>query len=300
MTRRILVTGAAGQLGRSLARIGWPAGVQLDLATSAELDITDEAAVAARLADGRHAALINAAGYTAVDKAESDGEAAFRVNELGAEILARQAAPAAIPFFHISTDYVFDGSRHGAYREEDAVGPIGIYGASKLAGEHAVANANPRATIIRTAWVVSPFGGNFVKTILRLGAERSEVRVVDDQIGCPTSALDLARAIRAMVLRQLDEADAPVGLYHFVNAGETSWCGFAREIFAQASERGSPTPRVIPIATIDYPTPARRPANSRLSVEKLSRDYAIEPRPWREALAEIIAELVPAREEQRS
>jgi dTDP-4-dehydrorhamnose reductase len=300
MIRRILVTGAGGQLGRSLARIGWPDELRLDLATSADLDVADEAAVAARLADGRHAAVINAAAYTAVDKAESDSEAAFRVNSLGAGILARQAAIAAIPLFHISTDYVFDGSQTGAYREEDPVGPIGVYGASKLAGERAVATEHPRATIIRTAWVVSPFGGNFVKTMLRLGGERSELRVVDDQIGCPTSALDLARAIRAMLLRRLDDANAPVGLYHFVNAGSTSWCGFAREIFVQASARGGPSPRVTAIATADYPTPARRPANSCLSVEKLSRDYAIEPRPWRDALAEIIAELVPVREEQSS
>jgi dTDP-4-dehydrorhamnose reductase len=202
--------------------------------------------------------------------------------------------------FHLSTDYVFDGARDGAYREQDPVRPIGVYGASKLAGERAVADAYPAATIIRTAWVVSPFGGNFVKTMLRLGGERAELRVVDDQIGCPTSALDIARAIRTMALDQLDTPHAPVGLYHFVNAGSTSWCGFAREIFAQASARGAPTPQVTAIATADYPTPARRPANSCLSVEKLSRDYAIAPRPWQEALAEIIAELVPVREEQSS
>jgi dTDP-4-dehydrorhamnose reductase len=300
MTRSILVTGAGGQLGQSLARIGWPAEVQLDLATSAGLDITDAAAVTARLAKGGHAAVVNAAGYTAVDKAESDREAAFRVNELGAVILARQAASAGIPFLHVSTDYVFDGSVDGAYREDDPVAPMGIYGASKLAGELAVAGVNPAATIIRTAWLVSPFGSNFVKTMLRLGGDRPQLRVVDDQIGCPTSALDLARAIRIMVLRQLDAPDAPVGLYHFVNAGATSWCGFAREIFAQAGARGGPAPQVAGIATADYPTPARRPGNSRLSVEKLTRDYAIRPRAWQEALAEIIAELVPVREEQSS
>jgi dTDP-4-dehydrorhamnose reductase len=300
MTRSILVTGAGGQLGQSLARIGWPAEVRLDLATSAALDITDEAAVSARLADGRHAAVINAAAYTAVDQAESDSDAAFRVNELGAEILARQTAIVGLPFFHVSTDYVFDGAGDGAYREEDPVGPLGVYGASKLAGERAVVGAYPRATIIRTAWVVSPFGTNFVKTMLRLGGERPELRVVDDQIGCPTSALDLARAIRTMALRQFDEPNAPLGLYHFVNNGETSWCGLAREIFAQAGARGGPTPKVTPITTADFPTPARRPANSHLSVEKLSRDYAIQPRSWQEALAEIIAELVPVGEEQSS
>jgi len=300
MTSLILVTGAGGQLGRSLARIGWPADVQLDLATSADLDIADEPALVARLAKGRHVAVINAAAYTAVDKAESDSEAAFRVNERGAGVVARQAAAKGVPLFHLSTDYVFDGSHGGAYREEDPVAPIGVYGASKLAGERGVAAANPRATIIRTAWVISPFGNNFVKTMLRLGNEHPELRVVDDQLGCPTSALDLARAIQAMVLRQLNERDAPVGLYHFVNAGSTSWCGLAREIFAQTLVRGRAVPQVTAITTADYPTPARRPANSRLSVEKLSRDYAIRPRPWQNALAEIIAELVPVGEEQSS
>jgi dTDP-4-dehydrorhamnose reductase len=300
MTRAILVTGAGGQLGQSLARIGWPADVALDLATSATLDIADEAAVAAHLVKGRPAAVINAAAYTAVDKAESDAGAAFRVNELGAGILARQAATAGIPLFHFSTDYVFDGTRDGAYREEEPAAPLGIYGASKLAGERAVAAAHPGATIIRTAWLVSPFGTNFVKTMLRLGAERPELRVVDDQIGCPTSALDLARVAQAMTLRQLDDPNAPVGLYNFVNAGETSRCGLAREIFSQAGARGRPVPRVTAIASAEYPTPARRPANSRLSVERLSRDYAIRPRPWQEALAEIVAELVPVREEQSS
>ncbi len=300
MTRRILVTGAGGQLGRSLARIGWPDALRLDLATSADLDIANEAAVAARVVGGGHAAVINAAAYTAVDKAESEGEAAFRVNSLGAGILARRAAIAAIPLIHLSTDYVFDGSRQGDYREEDPVGPIGVYGASKLAGERAVASEHPRATVVRTAWAVSPFGGNFVKTMLRLSGERSDLRVVDDQFGCPTSALDLVRAIRTMVLRQLDEAAAPVGLYHFVNAGSTSWYGFAREIFAQASARSGCAARVTAIATADYPTPARRPANSCLSVVKLSRDYGVEPRPWQEALAEIMAELVPLREEHSS
>jgi dTDP-4-dehydrorhamnose reductase len=300
MTRWILVTGAGGQLGRSLGRIDWPAEMMLDLATSTELDITDESSVAARLAEGRHAAVINAAAYTAVDKAESDGEAAFHVNEFGAGVVARQAARAGVPLLHVSTDYVFDGAADRAYREEDPVGPIGVYGASKLAGERAVADANPRATIVRTAWVVSPFGSNFVKTMLRLGADRPELRVVDDQLGCPTTALDLARAIGAMALRQINEPDAPVGLYHFVNRGSTSWCGFAREIFAQARARGGPAPQVTAISTADYPAAARRPANSRLSVDKLSRDYAIEPRPWQVALAEIIAELVPDREEQAS
>jgi dTDP-4-dehydrorhamnose reductase len=300
MSRRILVTGAGGQLGRSLARLDWLGDLTLDLASSHDLDIGDAEAVSARIRAGGHAAVVNAAAYTAVDKAESDEAGAFRANAEGPANLARETAAAGIPLFHLSTDYVFDGAKTGAYDEADAVAPLGVYGASKLAGEQAVQEAHPGATILRTAWVLSPFGSNFARTMLRLGAERPELRVVDDQHGCPTSAVDLARAIRTMLLRQFDDRDAPTGVYHFVNAGETSWCGLAREIFVQAAVRGGPHPGVTPIATADYPTPARRPANSCLSTAKLARDYAIRPRPWQAALAEIIAELVPAREEHLS
>lgn len=300
MSHRILVTGAQGQLGRSLAELDWPGSVELDLVGSRALDVSDEGAVAQRLSGGRYGAVINAAAYTAVDRAESDPVAAFRVNALAPAILARHAADAVIPLIHVSTDYVFDGQGEGFYHEEDRTEPLGVYGASKLAGELAVRSIYPRSTIIRTAWLFSPFGANFVKTMLRLGAERNELRVVDDQIGSPTSAADLAQAIQVILLTQLRRGDCPAGIYHFVNSGVTSWCRFAREILAQASERGLGMARVTAIATADYPTPARRPANSRLSTDKIGRDYGVTPRPWQEALAEVVAELVPLAEEQKS
>ena len=170
--------------------------------------------------------------------------------------------------------------------------PIGVYGASKEGGEQAVRTANPRHAIVRTAWVVSAHRANFVKTMLRFGAERDEMSVVADQIGCPTIAGDLAGALLTIAVRLARDPAAPTGTYHFVNGGETSWHGFAQEIFAQASAKGLKTPGTLKaIATVDYPTPARRPANSRLSTTRLAADYGITPRPWQAALADVMAEL---------
>lgn len=289
--RHILVTGGTGQVGMELAKASWPADVVLHRPPRAALDLTSTASVKAAFAATPFAAVINSGAYTAVDKAESEVAVAFAANAMGPALLAEATREAAIPLIQVSTDYVFDGAGTRAYVEEDPVGPLGVYGASKLAGELAVRTGNPRSVVLRTAWVLSAHGRNFLKTMLRLAGDRPVLRVVDDQHGCPTSAADIAAALRTIALRMIDDADAPTGVYHFVNAGETTWAGLAREIFAQSAAAGGASAEVQAIATADYPTPARRPANSRLSTDKLARDYGIRPRPWPAAVAEIMAEL---------
>lgn len=293
MTRAILVTGGTGQVGHALGRLAWPEGIALHLPTRAVLDLADRVSVEQAFTSRHYDAVINCAAYTAVDKAESELVEAFAANAMGPAVLAAQTAKAGIPLVHVSTDYVFDGSTPGHYREDAPVAPLGVYGASKLAGELAVASGNPRHVILRTAWVMSDHGANFAKTMLRVGATNPVLRVVDDQHGCPTSAADVARALQAITLRLLDDPAAPTGLFHFVNAGEATWCELARHIFMLAAERGGPAPQVEAITTADYPTPARRPANSRLDAARITRDYGIVPRPWRKAVAEIVAALTP-------
>ena len=288
----ILVTGGGGQVGCELRRLARAEGTTIVAPARAELDIGDPDAVAAFVGARPWSAVINAAAHTAVDRAESDVVQAWRVNALGPAALAAAAREAGVPIVHLSTDYVFDGAKADPYVEDDPVAPLGVYGASKEGGEQAVRTAAPRHVILRTAWVVSPHGGNFVKTMLRLGAERPLLRVVDDQRGCPTSAADIAQAAMAIAARLIGDPGAPSGTYHFVNRGEASWCEFAREIFAVAAQAGLTVPRVEAIGTADYPTPARRPANSRLSTEKLIRDFAITPRPWRPAVREIVQALI--------
>lgn len=291
--RDVLLTGGSGQVGTEIIRQA-PAELNIVAPGRTQLDMADAEAIAALVASRPWAAVINCAAYTAVDKAETEIVAAWRANALGPAALARASAEANIPLIHVSTDYVFDGSKAGFYLETDPVAPIGVYGASKEGGEQAVRTANPRHVILRTAWVVSPHGSNFVKTMLRLAETRSELNVVDDQRGCPTSAADIAATVLAIAERMIEDADAPTGTYHFVNEGEATWCEFARAIFTAAQARGLVPPTVHPIPSSAYPTPARRPANSRLSTEKLRRDYAIAPRPWPAALAEIVAALVPS------
>jgi len=293
VTRTILVTGGSGQVGRALGLLDWPEGIDLHAPTRAELDLADPASIGAAFAARAYAAVINCAAYTAVDKAEDDVVAAFAANAMGPAVLAAATAAAGVPIVHVSTDYVFDGSAPGFYREDAAVAPLGVYGASKLAGELAVASGNPRHVIVRTAWVLSDHGSNFAKTMLRVGATNAHLRVVDDQRGCPTSAADIATTLQTIALRLLDRDDAPMGIFHFVNAGEASWCDLARFIFAEASAQGGPSPAVQAIATADYPTRARRPANSRLDTRKIADTYGITPRPWQQAVAEIVSTLAP-------
>jgi dTDP-4-dehydrorhamnose reductase len=295
----ILVTGGQGQLGIELSALDWPAGTEIACPSRDELDISGAQSVRAYFRQHRVDAVINTAACTAVDKAESEIGAAFSINALGPALLAEATKAAAIPLVHISTDYVFDGSKPGFYDESDPVCPIGVYGASKEAGEQAVRTGNPRSVILRTAWVVSAHRQNFVKTMLRLAADHPILRVVDDQRGCPTSAKDLARAVQAMTLRLAADTGAPAGTYHFVNRGDTTWCGLARQIFAVSGRAGGPVAAVEAITTGQYPTPARRPPNSRLSTAKLEHDYGIVPRPWQEAVAEIVARLVARPDEEQ-
>jgi dTDP-4-dehydrorhamnose reductase len=286
MTAPLLVTGGSGQVGGAIRRL---AGERMVVAPSRdELDLGDAAAIAALIASRPWRAVINCAAYTAVDKAESDVVAAWRINALAPAALAAATAAAGIPIVQLSTDYVFDGSKPDPYREDDKVAPIGVYGASKEGGEQAVRTANPRHIILRTAWVVSATGQNFVKTMLRLGAERAELRIVADQHGSPTSADDIANALLGMI-DQLGDKDW--GTYHFVNAGEATWHTLAEAVFDRAARRGRPIPTVTAIATRDYPTPAARPANSRLAIDRVREVFGIAPRPWRQAIDEIVDEL---------
>ncbi|MFE1601499.1 dTDP-4-dehydrorhamnose reductase [Methylobacterium sp. ID0610] len=292
MTRAILVLGGGGQVGTELRDLAWPEGVTVHAPARDALDITDEAAVAAAIAERPYAAAINTAAYTAVDKAESEIGAAWRLNALAPAYIAAATARAGIPLVQVSTDYVFDGSGTGAYATDAPIRPTSVYGASKAAGELAVRTGNPRHAVVRTAWVVSPHRGNFVKTMLRLAGERDGLTVVDDQHGCPTSAADLAAALATIALRLADDPSSPTGTYHCVNAGATTWCAFARAIMAGARARGARGVPVEPIPTAAYPTPARRPANSELSTETLTRDFGIAPRPWQAALDDILDRLI--------
>lgn len=287
----ILVTGGTGQVGLELARVGWPGRVRLHLPTRAELDLGDAEAVRALFERIPFKAVINSGAYTAVDRAETEVADAFAANAMGPAILAEATRAAGIPLIQVSTDYVFDGSGEQDYAETDAVGPLGVYGASKLAGEYAVRMGNPRSVVLRTAWVLSVHRANFLKTMLRLAADRPGLRVVDDQTGSPTSARDIAETLAEIALKMIADPGAPTGVYHFVNGGSTSWAGLAREIFARSAALGGPSAEVEGITTADYPTPARRPSNSRLSTFKITRDYGVAPRPWQDAVAEIVAEL---------
>lgn len=286
----ILVFGR-GQVGEALATAGRAAGVPLVVLSHAETDIADASAVAAAIGRTRPAFLVNAAAYTAVDKAECEPEAARHANEEGPRVLAEAAARAGIPLLHISTDYVFDGTKQGAYVEEDPVAPLGIYGATKLAGEEAVRAALAGHVILRTSWVYAATGRNFLKTMLKLAAERPELRVVADQHGCPTSADDIATAI-LRVAAAAGEGRAAWGTYHFAGTGETTWHGFASRIVAEQAPITGKRPPVIAIATADYPTPARRPANSVLDSGRFARAFGYRARPWEEETGRIVQALL--------
>lgn len=287
----VLITGGAGQVGLELLATAWPTNVVLHAPTRAELDLGDATSVQAAFAATPFAAVINSGAYTAVDNAETEVGAAFAANAMGPAVLSDATRKAGIPLIQISTDYVFNGTKVGFYVETDPVGPLGVYGASKLAGELAVRSGNPRSVVLRTAWVLSVHRANFLKTMLRLAVDRQVLRVVGDQHGCPTSARDIAQTLQTIALTMMADLDAPTGVYQFVNSGDTTWAGLASEIFALSATTDGPFAAVEAIPSSEYPTPAQRPINSRLSTEKLTQDYGITPRPWQAAVAEIVHEL---------
>jgi dTDP-4-dehydrorhamnose reductase len=257
-----------------------------------ELDLENGEGIDRVMAAIEPSAIVNAAAYTAVDRAEAEPERAFAVNCGGAALLADAAARRGIPFIQISTDYVFDGSKRSPYREDDVPAPLNVYGSSKLAGETAVLKACPGAAVIRTSWVYSPYGSNFVRTMLRLSETQRVVRVVDDQRGAPTSAADLAAAILAIVerLRSANCYDN-AGIYHLAGDGETNWHGFAAAIFASLARRGRRAPGLQTIMTAEYPTPACRPKNSCLDSSKAERIFGVRLPPWRSSLEECLDRL---------
>jgi dTDP-4-dehydrorhamnose reductase len=287
---QVIIVGSGGQLGSELQRATWPAGLKVVALSEAELDITDEQATKRAL--GQADLVINAAAYTAVDKAESERALAFRVNRDGPANLAQACALNDAPLIHVSTDYVFDGSKLGAYVEDDAVAPLGVYGASKASGETAVRNEHRKHIIVRTSWVVSAFGQNFVKTMLRLAGERDTLRVVADQVGRPTPAKDLARILIHIARRYEEGSPIPWGTYHFAAAGCTSWHGLATEVVELKARHSGRRPKVEPITTADYPTPALRPKNSELDTRKLEATLGLEIAPWQTGVADIVDELL--------
>ncbi len=281
----ILVVGKSGQLARCLRDRAIENNVPIMHLGRPELDLEDGANIGAAIAALEPAVIINAAAYTAVDRAETESERAFAVNCHAAATIAELAQRRDIPLIHVSTDYVFDGLKDSPYREDDRTAPINIYGSSKLAGEVAVRGACPGAVIIRTAWVYSPYGHNFVRTMQRLSASQSIVRVVDDQRGMPTSALDLAEAILTIAgqMESVNNRDV-AGVYHLAGEGEASWYEFAGAIFASLRRRGLKAPELHAIPTAEFPTPARRPKNSCLDLSKAGRAFGVKLPPWQSSL----------------
>ena len=288
----IAIIGSSGQLGWELVRLGERRGLPILALDYPEIDITDPATIDARFDSTKIDLIVNAAAYTAVDRAESEPEEAFAVNCDGPANLAERCRDRNISLIHVSTDYVFDGTKLGAYVEEDPVAPLGIYGASKAAGEEKVRERLSEHVIVRTAWLCGVHGHNFVKTMLRMGREKDALRVVSDQFGCPTFAADLAEAIFEVVKQVEMSKSMPWGTYHYCGRGETTWHAFAEAIFEIAGQYEKfAVKEVLPISTAEYPTPVKRPANSVLDCLKIERHFGIRPRPWRESLAEMIEQL---------
>jgi dTDP-4-dehydrorhamnose reductase len=296
----VLVIGCRGQVGRELMAAQLPAGVSRIGLGHGDLDLADRDAVRRLVERCRPALIVNAAGYTAVDRAEAEPAAAFAVNADGPGHLAEAAAAAGSALIHLSTDYVFDGAKAGAYTEDDPIGPLGVYGSSKAAGEQAVRARLERHVILRTSWVFGAHGANFVRTMLRLGQERDRLQVVADQRGCPTAAADIAVAIFG-IARQLliDRRNDAWGTCHFAGRGPTTWYGFAEAIFERAQAYWGRRPEVVPITTADYPTPARRPACSVLDCTRFERTFALPRRPWTEQLDAVLRTLLGAKPPSR-
>lgn len=293
---RLVVTGREGQVVRSLLeRACGQDSMEILALGRPDLDLAEPASIASAIEGARPDVVISAAAYTAVDKAEDEPERAFAVNEKGAGAVAEAAWKAGAPVIHLSTDYVFSGDHDGPYSETMPTGPRGVYGASKLAGEAAVAAANPDHVILRTAWVYSPFGRNFVKTMLALAETRDQVNVVDDQCGNPTSAHDIADAILAVVARWRSGGRRPRGVYHFAGAGDTTWCGFARYVFEVSRGLDGPFADVKAITTDQFPTRAVRPKNSRLDCSRFAADFGVSAPAWRDSTQQVVRRLLAAK-----
>ncbi len=294
MQKPILVLGARGQVAIALQRLAKVRGISLVAAGRPDLDVKDIGSIAAGINSVGPGIVINAAAYTAVDKAQGEGqEEAYTINAEAPARLAVLCKANQIPLIHISTDYVFDGLKGAPYLEDDEMVPLNNYGASKAAGEMAVRAAGPEHIILRTQWVYSPNGGNFVKTMLRVGQERDEISVVNDQIGSPTSADEIAAALLDVAATVEGGAPADLwGTYHFSGIGMTTWHGFAAEIFRLAGEAGMKTPKLKAISTLEYPTPAVRPLAAVLATDKIQQAFGITPASWEETLARIFPTIV--------
>ncbi|MBB4218298.1 dTDP-4-dehydrorhamnose reductase [Rhizobium sp. BK212] len=289
---RIAVTGKSGQVTSALQALKAP-DIEVIAIGRPELDLLAPSMVSETIAKLKPDVVVSSAAYTAVDKAESDEAAAFAINRDGAGAIAAAAAELSIPVIHLSTDYVFDGDKPELYVESDPVGPVSVYGRSKLEGEYAVAAANENHVILRTAWVYSTFGHNFVKTMLRLAETRDELSVVSDQLGCPTSANDIAVAIVKIAARLSKDSSPDLrGVFHLAGSGETNWAEFARNILSILEEKTGRRVTVRDIATADYPTAAKRPANSRLCCDKLKRLYGVSMPEWQVSTRAIVTKLL--------
>ena len=291
---RILILGSGGQLGLELLRSFGDFG-SVTAANRTQCDLADAASIRAQVRKAAPDIILNAGAYTAVDRAESERELAFAINATAPGVLAEEAHRRGALLVHYSTDYVFDGTKHEPWTEDDAPNPLSVYGASKLAGEQAIAAVGGRFLIFRTSWVYGPHGKNFLFTMLRLGRERERLSIVDDQFGAPTSSIELANATRAIVQgiqagRFGGEAEW-AGVYHMTCAGSTSWFGFAQAIFQRAAGQFARVPELAPIPTESYPTPARRPRNSVLSNEKLAARFGVQLAAWAAALDAVFQEL---------
>lgn len=292
---RLLIAGWQGQVARGLVEMA-PGAPDVTACTvgRAAVDICEAKTIERAMVQTRPDVVINSAAYTAVDKAESDQDQAFRMNRDGAGALAAAAARAGVPIIHISTDYVFDGSKTTPYVEDDATRPVTVFGKSKLEGEDAVRAANPRHIIVRTAWVHSPGGNNFVRTMLRLAGERDELRVVGDQSGNPTYAPHLCNALLEIARQVKGQAEnfSGWGLYHAAGTGVTTWHGLASAVMAVSGKLGGPSVPVKAITTVEYPTPAKRPVNSALDCNKLQRMFGITLPDWQDGAETCVKRLL--------
>jgi dTDP-4-dehydrorhamnose reductase len=296
--QRILVLGGAGQIGQSFAEATPPEGWSIVTLSHEQADITDPASVERAIRDHKPGYIVNTASYTAVDKAESERDICMRINRDGAGIVARTAAVTKTPLIHLSTDYVFDGSKAGPWNEDDAVAPLSVYGESKEAGEREVRTSLIQHVIVRTSWAFGIHGRNFVKTMLELAKTRDEIRVVADQHGRPTAADDLARGMIALAVRlHTRMPQRPWGTFHFAGKRSTTWFKFAEAIFDEAEQRGMKMPTLVPISTSGYPTAAKRPVNSVLDCAKIESTYGVIPQLWSSGLAACLDRLIGPKKE---